>query len=53
MYEPLTTPVEYELGYTLPDEYGAAVFDCDFVEDRFYLPSTAHPSFKVVYMRTS
>ena len=49
MFDALESPLEFDLGYTLPDEYGPDnVFKSDYVEDRFYLPSTAHPSFKVI-----
>ena len=39
------------IGYTLPHEYGDNVFACDFVEDRWYLPSDAHPSLNISLLK--
>ena len=48
MYAEMEAPVRANLFYTLPADYGDAEFACDFVVDRWYLPSSAYPAFEIV-----
>ena len=48
MYSQLQEPIDSEMYYTLPEEYGKNEFELGFHEDRFYLPAAGHPVFKIM-----
>ncbi len=42
----IQTPILAEFSYTLPETYGSQEFACDYVTNRWYLPTKAFPVFK-------
>ena len=51
MYDPIEGPVQFELRYTLPEEYGDDELDCIFVDNKWYMAASGHPSFNLSYYR--
>jgi hypothetical protein len=53
MYEPLEGPLEFDFGYTLPDEFDNEVFPVDYVlkNKKWYLPASAIPFFNMSFYK--
>ena len=47
MYSVIETPVQFTLMYTLPAQYGDEKFYMEYMDQKWFIPASAHPSINV------